>query len=811
MVSGGSRSRRIALAVATVLALLGATAGSAGASTYVVNSNTDGSDATPGDDVCATVGAVCTLRAAIEEANAHANADTINFAIGSGPKTITPATPLPVIGSFSGSPNPVTIDATTQPGFTTAPIVSLSGVSTTGNGLSVLTTGLGSTIKGLIINGFSGSGIATSCSGSVTIQGNYIGTDAAGTASVANGSGIHVIAPAGGTCGSTGSSHTIGGPTASDRNVISGNTGPGIWLEDQSLGQVGLFNNTVRNNLIGWSADQSTHLGNGGSGVEISGGGGPNTITENLIAFNGGDGIEIDRAGGGPANAPLGNDITLNNIQSNSGLGIDLGGDGVTPNDAFDADTGANGLQNYPYVDTAVEWDGIAIEGEINGELFSEPSTSYRIDVYASNGSCDPSGFGEGIQYLGGITVTTDSAGHAFWNKQDHNFSATQSITATATPTSASPPPSGATGSTSEFSPCRAGTSFGGTPPPLRTLTVSRAGLGQGAVTGPGINCGPGVGQTDCSEDYGDGTPVHLLATPAGSDVFAGWSGDCAGTGACDVTTSPNRNVTATFNPPPKTLTVTAPANGTITATGVNCGSGVGENDCTETYAHGTVVTLSQTAKPGFAFANWSGDCSGAGACQVTMTADHAVGAAFAQVWTLTVGRAGGGTGTVTGPGISCGSGANETDCAETYVTGTSVLLTVTPSGGSSFAGWSGDCGDAGSCSLTMTANRSATATFNPPQQPAPPADSTPPDTVIDAAPKKSVKKTASFSFHSTEVGGSFECAVDDGGFTTCSSPFKTQKLKPGKHTFSVCARDAAGNVDQSPATSSFKVKKKRK
>ena len=77
------------------------------ASTYVVNDLGDAADQSAGNDSCATAGAVCTLRAAIEEANAHAGADVITFSVAG---TIAPATPLPPIA------DQVQIDATTSPG-----------------------------------------------------------------------------------------------------------------------------------------------------------------------------------------------------------------------------------------------------------------------------------------------------------------------------------------------------------------------------------------------------------------------------------------------------------------------------------------------------------------------------------------------------------------------------------------------------------------------------------------------------------------------------------------------------------------------
>ena len=78
--------------------------------------------------------------------------------------------------------------------------------------------------------------------------------------------------------------------------------------------------------------------------------------------------------------------------------------------------------------------------------------------------------------------------------------------------------------------------------------------------------------------------------------------------------------------------------------------------------------------------------------------------------FTLSVAKAGTGSGTVTSSptGISCGG-----DCSEAYTNGTSVSLTATPASGSTFGGWSGACTGTGSCALSMTANRSVTATFN--------------------------------------------------------------------------------------------------
>jgi hypothetical protein len=96
---------------------------------------------------------------------------------------------------------------------------------------------------------------------------------------------------------------------------------------------------------------------------------------------------------------------------------------------------------------------------------------------------------------------------------------------------------------------------------------------------------------------------------------------------------------------------------------------------------------------------------------------------------------------------------------------------------------------------------------FVPQASPVPPRDTTAPDTGIDKAPKhKGYKRKATFAFHSTEAGSTFRCSVDGKPAVSCTSPFKV-KVKPGrKHTFSVAAVDAAGNVDATPATYKWKV-----
>ena len=81
--------------------------------------------------------------------------------------------------------------------------------------------------------------------------------------------------------------------------------------------------------------------------------------------------------------------------------------------------------------------------------------------------------------------------------------------------------------------------------------------------------------------------------------------------------------------------------------------------------------------------------------------------------WTLTVTKAGAGNGTVTSSAAGINRGST---CVATYNNGTAVTLTARATGRNRFGGWSGACSGTGSCVVSMTANRSVTATFNRPR-----------------------------------------------------------------------------------------------
>ena len=141
---------------------------------------------------------------------------------------------------------------------------------------------------------------------------------------------------------------------------------------------------------------------------------------------------------------------------------------------------------------------------------------------------------------------------------------------------------------------------------------------------------------------------------------------------------------------------------------GINCGT-----TCSANYASGTQVTLTATPDTNMTFAGWSGACSGAGTCTVTMDGAKSVTAIFNLAgYTLSVSKAGTGTGTVTSTpaGITCGI-----TCSANYANGTQVTLMATPDANVTFAGWSGACSGAGTCTVTMDGAKSVTATFTGP------------------------------------------------------------------------------------------------
>jgi hypothetical protein len=205
----------------------------------------------------------------------------------------------------------------------------------------------------------------------------------------------------------------------------------------------------IAGNRIGTERSGTGALANGGHGILLACPGAPRTLIEqNTIAFNGGEGVRDasdDRSAGALTPAePQGTTIRRNAIFANAGLGINLLPlfgieDGVTANDACDVDEGANGLQNFPELTTAVVEDaGTRVHGTLNGRPFQ----AFTVEFFA-NEVPDPSGFGEGQRRVAQVTVRTDASCQGSFEVVVEALPG-QWVTATAT--------DGA-GNTSEFSP----------------------------------------------------------------------------------------------------------------------------------------------------------------------------------------------------------------------------------------------------------------------------------------------------------------------------------------------------------------------
>lgn len=213
----------------------------ASATNFIVDSTADTSDMNVGDGLCDDGSGICTLRAAIEEANTLVGPDDVYFNIGSGGlQTIAPLTPFPTIIET------IYIAGETQSGYGTSPLIEISGSNIPGS--FGIVTGLrfinsdNYQIDSLIVNGFSGYGISFESSGFSQVSDSYIGTDATGMISLGNLSGGISISQ----------SHNIG----ITRNVISGNlNGPGISFHSSN-------NNVIYQNKIGTDVSGNTALPN---------------------------------------------------------------------------------------------------------------------------------------------------------------------------------------------------------------------------------------------------------------------------------------------------------------------------------------------------------------------------------------------------------------------------------------------------------------------------------------------------------------------------------------------------------------------
>ena len=246
------------------------------ADTYIVTTT---------DDTEAPLDGELSLREAILAANGNPGTDTIQFDIdnatfGAPPHSILVGSGTPADLALPDITDPVTIDGTSEPDFTSSPVVVLDGTAATAgtdrNGIFIQLGGGGSQIRGFVIRDFAQAGIRL-YDGNNLIEGNYIGTDASGTVAAGNGGA--------GIVNSGGSSNEI------LDNVISASGGDGIYLFGDLISGNGSYNR-VEDNFIGTAADGTGDLGNGGSGIQVYGGR-HNFIGGNVISNNGSFGVFV--------------------------------------------------------------------------------------------------------------------------------------------------------------------------------------------------------------------------------------------------------------------------------------------------------------------------------------------------------------------------------------------------------------------------------------------------------------------------------------------------------------------------------------
>ncbi len=299
------------------------------AASFVVNAPFDDAlahDANPGDGICADSGGLCTLRAAVEEADAYPGADIITF---HSAMTITLSAAsgiLPIHEQVLISAASVWDMALDRPGVTidggdqSFNCFGVYGGFSEIHGLYVHNCYVGMAvysshnyIGGIylgqpnVISGNASAGIylGNSDAHDNHVWGNWIGLTPAGDSSQPNAIGIQISNSA--------NDNEIGGTSAAHGNFISGNTNEGIYIDSSNGTKLG-------SNTIGLSAIGSQPAPNGGDGIRLDGASltniGASPLAPNTIAQNGANGIQVSGLGD--------NDIFNNTIYENQGDGVKI-------------------------------------------------------------------------------------------------------------------------------------------------------------------------------------------------------------------------------------------------------------------------------------------------------------------------------------------------------------------------------------------------------------------------------------------------------------------------------------------------------
>ncbi|MFO7695517.1 MAG: hypothetical protein R6V57_20715 [Vicinamibacterales bacterium] len=257
-------------------------------------------------------------------------------------------------------------------------------------------------------------------------------------------------------------------------------------------------------------------------------------------------------------------------------------------------------------------------------------------------------------------------------------------------------------------------------PPYTLTITPPTGGRIQGA----GINCG--AGGAACSVTMPASMTLGIGATASAGYAFTAWTGDCTGNAPTQwVALNGPRTCGALFTPtgggggglptgPPYTLTITLPAGGKVQGAGLNCGAG--GTACSVTMPASMTLGIGATPSAGYTFSGWTGDCAGVTPnLWVALEGPRTCGAIFtpaggSATYQLTIAPTPAG-GTVTGAGLTCGTGGSS--CVIAFGNATTASLTATPATGYAFTSWGGACaGTSTETTVLVDAARTCSATF---------------------------------------------------------------------------------------------------
>jgi photosystem II stability/assembly factor-like uncharacterized protein len=224
---------------------------------------------------------------------------------------------------------------------------------------------------------------------------------------------------------------------------------------------------------------------------------------------------------------------------------------------------------------------------------------------------------------------------------------------------------------------------------------------------------------------YPDGTSVTLTApASAGGNPFSGWKGcDSVNGNICTVSMSSDRTITAAFGMKSLTVASVNPATGAAISLSPAdfYGNSNGSTRFTRVYAPGTAISLTAPASMGgVIFSGWSGcDSANSTGCLVTMNDNRTVTATYGMnVLTVASETPNSGVTISVSPADSIGNTDGATTIKRFYYGGTTVTLDAPPSvGGNYFNAWKGcDSVTLNQCVVTVTANKTVTASYLPPK-----------------------------------------------------------------------------------------------